>query len=384
MSTPLTVTIVAAGPGTESQLGIATALVISLVLLVLNGFFVAAEFAVISAKRHRLEEKAEAGSRAAKAAVAASRELSLMLAGAQLGITLCTLGLGAVAKPAVAELLSPLLTYVGAPDVVAGIVSVALAVGIVVFLHMVVGEMAPKSWAISHPESSAMLLALPFRAFTWVMKPVLWLMNELANLMLRIGGIDPVDALGNAQTPADLQLLLAQSHEHGVLEDADHQILTGALRLEEETVSSVMFPPTAAVTIPRTGTAADVERISRESGRSRLFVVEPTNRAGHQRIRGLVHVRDAILATAQGPEGAATGLGEFIQPVASLRATLPLIDAVASMRAQRGQLALVRDEQGRVVGMTSMEDILEQILGEFDDQTDQTDEADEAAVQAGA
>lgn len=355
-------------------MSITVALLISLLLLVANAFFVAAEFAVVAAKRHRLEERAEAGSRAARAAVDASRQLSLMLAGAQLGITLCTLGLGALAKPAMKDLLYPLLTAlrVPVPDVVVSGVSVALAVGIVVFLHMVVGEMAPKSWAISHPESSALLLAIPFRAFTWVMKPVLWLMNELANLMLRMGGIDPVDALGNAQTPADLQLLLAQSHEHGVLGDADHQILTGALRLEEETVATVMFPPSAAVTVPRTATAADVEQVSRESGRSRLFVVEPTGREGHQRIRGLVHVRDAVLATAQGPGGASTGVGEFIQPVASLRAGLPLIDAVTSMRAQRGQLALVRDEQGRVVGMTSMEDILEQILGEFDDQTDET------------
>ncbi|MGO0577934.1 hemolysin family protein [Ornithinimicrobium panacihumi] len=354
-------------------MSITVALLISVLLLAANAFFVAAEFAVVAAKRHRLEEKAEEGSRAARAAVDASRQLSLMLAGAQLGITLCTLGLGALAKPAMKELLYPLLKalHIPAPDVVISGIAVALAVGIVVFLHMVVGEMAPKSWAISHPESSALILAIPFRAFTWVMKPVLWLMNELANLMLRMGGIDPVDALGNAQTPADLQLLLAQSHEHGVLEDADHQILTGALRLEEETVSAVMFPTTAAVTIPRTGTAADVERISRESGRSRLFVVEPTQRAGHQRIRGLVHVRDAILASAEGPEGSGRGLGEFIQPVASLRATMPLIDAVSSMRAQRGQLALVHDEQGRVVGMTSMEDILEQILGEFDDQSDE-------------
>jgi CBS domain containing-hemolysin-like protein len=213
-----------------------------------------------------------------------------------------------------------------------------------------------------------MMLAIPFRAFTWLMLPVLWLMNALANLLLRIGGIDPVDTLANAQTPAELQLLLAQSYEHGVLEDADHRILSGALRLEEETVASVMFPTSAAVTIPRHHTVEDVERISRESGRSRLFVVEPTARAGQQRIRGLVHVRDAILATAQG--GARRPLGEILQPVAMLPATMPLIDAVSSLRQQRGQLALVRDDDGKLVGMTSMEDILEQILGEFDDESD--------------
>lgn len=346
-----------------------TALLVSVLLLVLNAFFVAAEFALISSKRHRLEDLAERGSRAARAAVNGNRELSLMLAGAQLGITLCTLALGAVAKPAVADLLEPVLTFLRLPDAAAGVIAVMLGVAVVVFLHMVVGEMAPKSWAISHPESSAMMLALPFRAFTWVMRPVLWLMNSLANALLKLGGIDPVDALGNTQTPADLQLLLAQSYEHGVLEDADHQILTGALRLEEEKVASVMFPTTQAVTIPRTASAADVERISRESGRSRLFVVEPTGREGQRRIRGLVHVRDAILASAQGR--AERPLGDFLQPVASLPADMPLIDAVSSLRQQRGQLALVRDEQGRVVGMASMEDILEQILGEFDDESDE-------------
>lgn len=345
------------------------ALLVSVVLLVANGFFVAAEFAIVAAKRHRLEERAEDGSRAARAAVEASRELSLMLAGAQLGITLCTLALGALAKPALAYMMEPLIAALGVPDVIVHAVAVAIAVSVVVFLHMVIGEMAPKSWAISHPESSAMMLALPFRAFTWVMRPVLWLMNSLANLLLRMGGIDPVDALGSAQTPAELQLLLAQSYEHGVLEDADHRILTGALRLEQETVSSVMFPTTEAVTIPRSGTAADVERISHDSGRSRLFVVEPTGRDRQQRIRGLVHVRDAILASAQGRD--AESLGDFLQPVASLPSTMPLIDAVSSLRQQRGQLALVRDDHGRVVGMASMEDILEQILGEFDDESDE-------------
>ncbi|QFG67677.1 hemolysin family protein [Ornithinimicrobium pratense] len=345
------------------------AMLVSLVLLVLNGFFVAAEFAIVAAKRHRLEERAAEGSRPARVAVDASRQLSLMLAGAQLGITLCTLGLGAIAKPAVAHLLDPLFQQLGMPDQAAYPVAVAVAVSLVVFLHMVVGEMAPKSWAISHPESSAMLLAIPFHAFTVLVKPLLWVMNSLANVLLRMGGVDPVDTLGNTHTPADLQLLLAQSYEHGVLEDADHQILSGTLRLAEETVASVMFPTSEAVTIPRASTAADVERISQDSGRSRLFVVEPVGRSGHQRIRGIVHVREAILASAQGRSG--VSLGDLLQPVGSLPESMTLMEAVSSLRQQRSQLALVRDEQGRVVGMVSMEDILEQILGEFDDESDE-------------
>ncbi len=133
------------------------ALLTSVLLLVLNGFFVAAEFAIVASKRHRLEEAAESGSRAAKSAVSAHREMSLMLAGAQLGITLCTLGLGALSEPALASLLEPLLHSIGLPDGLNHVIAVVIAVSLVVFLHMVVGEMAPKSWAISHPEPSALM-----------------------------------------------------------------------------------------------------------------------------------------------------------------------------------------------------------------------------------
>lgn len=343
------------------SLGIA--LFLSLVLLVANAFFVAAEFAIVAAKRHRLEERAAEGSRAARAAVNASKELSLMLAGAQLGITLCTLALGALAKPAVARLLEPLISGLGAPDLVAGAVAVVLSVSLVVFLHMVVGEMAPKSWAISHPESSAMMLAIPFRIFSWAMRPVLWLMNSLANVLLRVVGVQPVFALESAQTPAELQLLLSQSRETGTLAEEDHQILSGALRLENETVADVMFPFSDAVTITMGQKVRDIERISLDSGRSRLVVLDDM-----ERVRGLVHVRDALQASAAG--GNHRSVPEFLQPIPSLPTAMPLIDAVQAMRQQRAQLALVRNDHGTIVGITSLEDMLEQILGEFDDESD--------------
>ncbi|USQ79522.1 hemolysin family protein [Ornithinimicrobium faecis] len=340
-----------------------TALLVSIVLLVLNAFFVAAEFAVVAAKRHRLEERASDGSRAAKAAVSASKELSLMLAGAQLGITLCTLGLGALAEPAVATLLEPLIHWVGLPAALTHVIAVIIAVALVVFLHMVVGEMAPKSWAISHPETSAVLLALPFRAFTWLSRPLIWVLNELANLMLRAFKVQPVDTVSATHGPAELQLLLAQSHQHGVLPDADHAMLTGALKLEEETIGSVMFPVSDAVCVPHTGTARDVEDICHESGRSRLFVT----RDGQ--ITGLVHVRDAVRATAASQtEYAVTRLE---QAAITLPGSLPLIDAVQRMRLERAQLALVGEPDRPVVGLISLEDLLEQILGEFDDETDE-------------
>ncbi|HKJ10777.1 MAG TPA: hemolysin family protein [Ornithinimicrobium sp.] len=340
------------------------ALFISVVLLALNGFFVASEFAVVAAKRHRLEEAAEAGSRAARAAVNAHRELSLMLAGAQLGITLCTLGLGALSEPAIAHVLEPLIHSTGLPEGLSHVFAVLVAVSIVVFLHMVIGEMAPKSWTISHPETSALLVALPFRAFTWAFRPVLFVLNGLANSCLRAVRVEPVDTVESAtHGPADLQMLLAESHQHGVLPDADHQMLTGALRLEEEKLSTVMFGLDDAVTIPDTGTARDVELACHDSGRSRLFVRDPTGA-----VIGLVHVRDAMRSTSRGHAG--TPVTDLLQEPVWLARDMPLIDAVSAMRRERAQMALVHDASGSLAGLVSLEDILEQILGEFDDETD--------------
>lgn len=341
-----------------------TALFVSVLLLVLNGFFVATEFAVVASKRHRLEEAAESGSRAARAAVEAHREMSLMLAGAQLGITLCTLGLGALSEPAIASLLEPLFHSVGIPEGLTHVIAVIIAVSIVVFLHMVVGEMAPKSWAISHPETSALLLALPFRAFTWVVRPALFVLNGVANGLLRLVKVAPIDTVESAKHgPADLQLLLSQSHEYGVLPDADHQMLTGALRLESETVASVMFGLDDAVTVSHRGTSRDVEIACHHSGHSRLFV-----RNDDQHVIGLVHVRDAMRSTSRGH--AQTPVTDFLQEPTWLAHDLPLIDAVSEMRRERSQLALVRDDARQLAGLASLEDILEQILGEFDDETD--------------
>lgn len=344
------------------SLDLGPAIAISLILLVLNAFFVAAEFALVASKRHRLEERASEGSRAARVAVKSNTELSLMLAASQLGITLCTLGLGAIAKPAVAYTIEPWFSSAGLSNFMANLIAVIIAVAFVVFLHMVVGEMAPKSWAISHPETSATLLAIPFRAFAWISRPLIALFNNFSNMLLRMIKVDPVDTVSSKHTPAELQLLLSQSHEHGVLPDEDHQILSGALRLENEKVRDVMLPIAEAVTVPIAGTAADVERLCRDSGRSRLIVADGDS------LTALAHVRDALLAAAGGRED--KPIAEFAQPIALLGADLPLIDAVSELRSQRSQLALVVDDSGDTVGLTSMEDLVEQILGEFNDETD--------------
>ena len=334
-----------------------TALLVSVLLLVANAFFVAAEFALVASKRHRLEDLAERGSSAARAALRGSRELSLMLAGAQLGITLCTLGLGSLAKPAVADLLEPVFAYARIPDAAAYVVAVVLAVAIVVFLHLVVGEMAPKSWAIAHPERSAVLLALPFRGFAWLVRPVLRLLNALANGTLRLVGVRPEGELAHVHGPRELQVLLESAREHGQLAEPEHRVLAGAIDLDTTPLGEVLVPLDEAVGVETTATCAAAEGVSRESGRSRLLVTEAGTPVG------IAHVRDIIRGT---PDASVTTVTE---PVLHVDSRWSLLETVSAMRAEHAQLVLVDGPDGPV-GLVTIEDLLERVLGRFEDDTD--------------
>jgi CBS domain containing-hemolysin-like protein len=339
------------------------ALLISGVLLALNGFFVAAEFALLASKRYRLEQAAAAGSRAAKAALAGSQELTLMLAGAQLGITACTLGLGALAEPSVERLVAPLLGGIGVPEAASHGIALVFALALVTFLHLVVGEMAPKSWAITDPERSAMLLALPFQAFARVFRPALLGLNGLANATLWLARIRPQEQLAQAHGPEELRILLEQSHRHGLLPADQHEMLTSMLQLQGTRVAHVMTPISRIIAVRADDTAQRIEEVCREYGRSRLAVLD---KAGE--VVGVVHVRDVVRATTTGRS--VTG-ADLMSAPATLPATATVTEAVRAMQANRVQLAFVVDGVGRrPIGFVALEDLLEEVIGEFDDETD--------------
>ncbi|WP_229076389.1 hemolysin family protein [Actinoplanes sp. DH11] len=350
------------------------ALLVSLLLLALNGFFVAAEFALVAAKRHRLEQAASEGSRGARVALAGSRSLSMMLAGAQLGITLCTLGLGALAKPTVAHLLEPVFTSVGLPDGAAYVIAFILAVALVGFLHVVVGEMAPKSWAISHPESSAQLLAIPFVGFTTVLRPVLAALNGLANACLRLVKVTPQDELAQVHNAEQLGMLLKTSKEHGTIADVEHELLTAMLAVQSTEVRQVMVPTGRIVAVGDDTDARAIELRSIETGRSRIAV---TGASGA--IVGVVHVRDAARATSRGEPVTA---GSLMSAPLPLSAETSVVNAIAVMRQRRSHLALVSDDTG-VIGLVTLEDLLEQVIGQFDDETDPVIDAARRAGRTG-
>ncbi|MEW9556000.1 hemolysin family protein [Nonomuraea sp. NPDC050783] len=330
-----------------------TLLLLSLALLAFNALFVAAEFAFVSSRRHRLEEMAAGGNRlvrvAAKSAVGGGRQLSLMLAGAQLGITLCTLGLGQVTEPALEHAMEPLFGVLGVPEGLRLPISLTIALALVTFLHMVIGEMAPKSWALTHPERAALVLTLPFRAFTHVMSPLLRALNALTNVILRAFGVRPRNELATTRTPRQLAMLVGESGRMGLLDREEHDLLTRALRLQAEGIERLMVPIGRAVKVPDTANAAEIRRVAAGSGHLRLLVETPEG------IEGALHARDALLM----PEATARAL---TRPLPKLPCVTQVPEAVTALQDARAHLALVTDQAGGVIGMVSLTDLLGVLL----------------------
>ncbi|MEX2658919.1 MAG: hemolysin family protein [Acidimicrobiales bacterium] len=340
------------------------ALVVGIALLGANGFFVAAEFALLAARRARIETLAEQGDRRARHAIAGIRELSLMLAGAQLGITMASLGLGAVAEPAVASVIERALSGVDIPSSARHAIAFAIALSLVVFLHMVVGEMAPKSWAISHPERSALALARPFRAFALVLRPFIRLLNRLANVVVRLCGVEPQDELALAHSPSDLLLLLNESVGRGTLDEQEHDLLSRSLELSGFDALSAMTPRREIVAVQSDAGVEEIERVASESGRSRILVYEDDL----DHVPGVVHVKDLLLLEDDARE--VTTARSLVRPVLVTHESHALEDLLLDMREQRLHLAVVVDELGTVAGLVTMEDVLEELIGEFEDESD--------------
>ena len=330
-----------------SSPGIIVAVTIGLIAA--SAFFVAIEFALIAARRHRLEDAAST-SRAARAALRSASELSVLLAGSQLGITVCTLALGAVTKPAVHHWLTPAFEGWGAPLWLADVAGFVLALLVVTFLHLVVGEMAPKSWAIAHPEKSATMLAIPMRAFMWTTRPVLVALNRMANWCLVKVGVTPVDQVGSGQDSDTLRHLVEHSATAGTLDERYHGQLTSALELEALTVGEVVRPNMQPSSVTPESTAEDIRVAGQRSGHLRLLV------RGDAGVEGVVHVRDSLQAP---PSFTARAL---MRSVLTLPAGTPVYEALRTMRETRSHLAIVLDGDGEVAGLLTLTDVLQRLL----------------------
>ncbi|MGF1647665.1 MAG: CNNM domain-containing protein [Kineosporiaceae bacterium] len=323
---------------------------VTVALIVLSAFFVVIEFALLGARRHRLEQDA-VSSRSSRAALRGMNELTVMLAGAQLGITASTFALGAVTKPAVDDWLGPTLASWGVPASVAGTTAFALSLLLVTFLHLVIGEMAPKSWAIAHPELSARIIGLPSRGFIWVFRPFLLWVNAIANRLVARTGVEPVDRAAIGGRDADtIRHLVEHSSQVGVLEpDLRHQI-TEVIELQGLTVGGITTPNTTPTAVGPDAVVADVRAAARTSGHLRILVRDETGRPWT-----VVHVRDTLLAADDEPVGA------FARAVFRVDARTPVYELLRLMREQHVQLAVVEQDQ-ESLGVVTLTDVVQRVL----------------------
>lgn len=343
-------------------------------LLVANAFFVAFEFALVASRRVRLEQLAAEGRWGATAALEATASLSRHIAGVQVGVTMASLGLGAVAEPAIGRALES-LSGVFLAEGPARIVGFVLAFVVVIVLHGVLGELVPKRISLAAAERSLLALAVPMRGFVRVMRPVIAAVNGAAGAVLRLLRVPQRDELMMAGTASELARLIDASRARGLMEEPQHRLLSGAIEFRDRPVVEVMVPRTEVVAAPLSSTPAQLEALLTDTGRTRV----PLYGRDLDDAVGFVHAKDLVGASAA--ERARPLARTLVRRLLIVRDNRPLGEVLAAMQRSRVHLAGVRDRDGSLVGVITLEDVLEELVGRITDETDdERDDRDDEPV----
>jgi CBS domain containing-hemolysin-like protein len=343
-------------------------------LILANGFFVAAEFGLVTVERADAEKAAADGDRRARTVVNALKELSFQLSGTQLGITITSLVVGMLAEPALATLLAGPFTAVGVPEGAVGGVSVVFGMLLASAVQMVIGELVPKNWAVSKPLQVARFVAGPQHVFSRLFRPVIALLNAVANRAVRALGVEPTDELASARTPGELVSLARHSAQAGTLEQDTADLFVRTLSLGELTAQHVMTPRVKVSALQSSATAEDVVNLTRATGLSRF----PVYRERIDEIVGMVHLKDALAVPAH--ERLRTPVSRIAQAPLLVPETLPVQPLLERLRSEQ-PIAVVVDEYGGTAGVVTLEDIVEELVGEVRDEHDPVfDESPELAV----
>jgi CBS domain containing-hemolysin-like protein len=336
-------------------------------LVFANAFFVAAEFALVAVRRSRIEQMAAQGDRRARVVQQALRNLDRYISGTQLGITLASLALGWVGEPFLAGLIDHLFEAMGMP-IPSGAAHSAAAIGIaffiITFLHVVLGELAPKSLALVTPERVSKLVARPLILFSRVMSPFIWLLNGTANALLRLVGIRPVSELSHVHSAQELRLLVMQARAHGALDESDTAMLAGVFDFHEKRARDVMRPRTEIIAIPADATTEEVWEMLRRERYSRYPVYEETL----DNVTGVFLAKDFWLYEGNDP----FELRKFVREALYVPETRPAERVLDDLRKTRAQMAVVVDEYGGTAGILTMEDLVEEVVGDINDEYDVT------------
>lgn len=344
----------------------AAGITLTVFLLAFNAFFVGAEFALISARRTKIEPRAAEGNSIARVTLYGMEHVSLMMAGAQLGITACSLALGSISEPAIASLIEPGLEQLSVPSALLHPIALVIALSLITFLHVVLGEMVPKNIALAGPERMAMVLAPPLVLIVRVLYPVLWVLNGVANLTLRLLRVQPKDEVTSAFTRDEVADLVGESRHGGFIELNDERLLLGALQFAERDVRSVLLPMHVVRTLPVDVTPERAELASIE-GFSRFPL-----RAGDGSLRGYVHIKDLLEDDAQARQRPIDP--SIVRMLPTVGADDSLRDVMTAMQRTNAHLAAVHEGPaegphpgGPPLGLVTLEDVLEELVGEIRD-----------------
>ncbi len=336
------------------------ALGLTVFLLAFNAFFVGAEFALVSARRTKVEPLVLEGNRRAKITLRAMERVSLMMAGAQMGITVCSLLLLVISEPAIAYAIEDPLASMGVPGYLTHPIAFVIALVLITYLHVVLGEMVPKNIALAGPERSAMVLAPILSGIVWLIYPILWLLNELANLILRMLRVEPKEEVASSFTRDEVSALVEESRTGGMIELHDERLVQGALQFADRTARAVLLPMESVRTMPPDVTPARAEEISSE-GYSRFPI-----KSSDGRLRGYVHIKDLLEndpALRDQPIDPAS-----FRELPVVKVTDSLQDVLEVMRDASAHLAQVRDSEGPahrapMLGVVTLEDVIEELVG---------------------
>lgn len=337
-------------------------LVLLLLLIAINGFFVAAEFALVRTRRGKIEQAVEEGESGAEAVVEQLDRIDESLSACQIGITMASIGIGFLGEPSLAKLIEPI--FGGLSHGVATGVSLALAFAFVTALHISIGEQVPKMLAIAKAERTARRVSRPLGWFALATTPITKALSWVSNGVVRLFGVDPKD-LEEHHTSEDLKQIIDSSRMGGTLDPGEAGMLGGVFHLHEQEAREVMTPIPAVVTVNSSETVEAALRRCVTSGHTRLVVIEDNN---PDRVKGVVHNNSlARLYMSEGPDAP---LDSVVRDALIVPETRPLDDLLHDLQVQRTSLSVVVDEYGRTVGIVTVEDILEEVVGEIEDETD--------------
>lgn len=345
-------------------MGIALSLIVTLILVLANGFFVAAEFSMVKVRRTRLETMANDGDKMAKRTVGVVDKLNAYLSACQLGITLASLGLGWIGEPAVSALLAPVFEYFNVPAAATTSISVIIGFSIITALHIVLGELVPKSLAIVSTEKIANYTALPLIIFYKVTYPIIWVFNKTTELILRIFGIKQVDNHDAAHTDEEIRLLVEDSFEQGLIDETEMEFVDNVIDFSDTHIVEVMIPKEEMVTVRETDSIDAINTMILEAN------LEHTRYPVYSEkdvIIGFIHIKDLYQTLLSQKE---KHLSDIIRPIRFVPKNASISLILKTFQQQNDHLVMVNDGYGSLLGMATMEDILEEIVGEIEDEFD--------------